>query len=296
VHRERRQLRRSGMLRSARLRRRPDLPRVHAGRRRLLDRRMLQSGHVHLQQEPRLRQGGRRRRRRRRRELLARRPAGAGQAVLSAAPSATLAVRNQPLGSLRSEQSGPAVVLRARHSLRRRPAVAARHAGLRAERLPAAAASGRADAGRRDGDAAGRDVGSIARVAARRRLLGAAAAGLAVAQRGETGYSGSAASGARSEERATMRNDPLPSWNDGPAKQAILDFVAAVTKEGGDRFVPVANRIATFDNDGTLWVEQPNYTQGFFAFDQIEAMAADHPDWKTEQPYAAILAGDRQAM
>jgi hypothetical protein len=60
--------------------------------------------------------------------------------------------------------------------------------------------------------------------------------------------------------------------------------------------VPIADRIATFDNDGTLWVEQPNYTQGFFAFDQIKTMAADHPEWKTEQPYAAILAGDQQAM
>ncbi len=93
-----------------------------------------------------------------------------------------------------------------------------------------------------------------------------------------------------------MSNDPLPSWNHGATKQAILDFVAAVTKDGGDRFVPIADRIATFDNDGTLWVEQPNYTQGFFAFDQIKTMAADHPEWKTEQPYAAILASDQQAM
>jgi phosphoglycolate phosphatase-like HAD superfamily hydrolase len=72
--------------------------------------------------------------------------------------------------------------------------------------------------------------------------------------------------------------------------------VASVTKEGGDRFVPAADRIATFDNDGTLWVEQPSYTQGFFAIDQVKAMAADHPDWTTQQPYAAILAGDQQAM
>ncbi|HEU5434360.1 MAG TPA: HAD family hydrolase [Thermomicrobiales bacterium] len=93
-----------------------------------------------------------------------------------------------------------------------------------------------------------------------------------------------------------MTDDPLPSWNDGPAKRAILDFVAAVTEEGGERFAPVADRIATFDNDGTLWVEQPMYTQGFFAIDQIKAMAADHPEWKTEQPYAAILTGDALAM
>ncbi|HET7094288.1 MAG TPA: HAD family hydrolase, partial [Thermomicrobiales bacterium] len=93
-----------------------------------------------------------------------------------------------------------------------------------------------------------------------------------------------------------MAIDPLPSWTDGPAKQAILDFAAAVTNEGGDRFVPAADRIATFDNDGTLWVEQPLYTQGVFAFDQLKALAADHPEWQTEQPYAAILRGDEQAM
>jgi phosphoglycolate phosphatase-like HAD superfamily hydrolase len=94
----------------------------------------------------------------------------------------------------------------------------------------------------------------------------------------------------------TMTADPLPSWRDGPTKQAILDFVAAVTTDGGDRFVPAADRIATFDNDGTLWVEQPIYTQGVFALDRIKAMVADHPEWKTQQPYAAILSGDQQAM
>jgi phosphoserine phosphatase len=93
-----------------------------------------------------------------------------------------------------------------------------------------------------------------------------------------------------------MSDDPLPSWNDGPNKQAILDFVAAVTEEGGDRFVPEEDRIATFDNDGTLWVEQPNYAQGFFAFAQIKTLAAQHPEWQTEQPFAAILAGDQEAM
>jgi phosphoglycolate phosphatase-like HAD superfamily hydrolase len=93
-----------------------------------------------------------------------------------------------------------------------------------------------------------------------------------------------------------MSNDPLPSWNDGPNKQAILDFVAAVTEEGGERFVPEADRIATFDNDGCLWVEQPLYVQGFFALDQIKALAPQHPEWQTEQPFAAILAGDAAAM
>ena len=93
-----------------------------------------------------------------------------------------------------------------------------------------------------------------------------------------------------------MTNDPLPSWNDRPNKQAILDFVAAVTEEGGDSFVPEHDRIATFDNDGCLWVEQPNYTQGFFAFDQIKTLAPQHPEWQTEQPYAAIISGDQAAI
>lgn len=93
-----------------------------------------------------------------------------------------------------------------------------------------------------------------------------------------------------------MSDDPLPSWNDGPNKQAILDFVAAVTEQGGEQFVPQNDRIATFDNDGTLWVEQPMYSQGFFAFDEIKRMAPDHPEWQTEQPYAAILADDQAAI
>ena len=93
-----------------------------------------------------------------------------------------------------------------------------------------------------------------------------------------------------------MSHDPLPSWNDGPNKQAILDFVAAVTQEGGEQFVPETDRIATFDNDGTLWTEQPNYAQAYFALDQIKTLAPRHPEWQTEQPFAAILAGDMEAM
>lgn len=93
-----------------------------------------------------------------------------------------------------------------------------------------------------------------------------------------------------------MQNDPLPSWNDGPNKQAILDFVAAITQEGGDQFVPEANRVATFDNDGTLWTEQPMYAQAFFALAQIKTLAPQHPEWQTQQPFAAILAGDTEAM
>jgi phosphoserine phosphatase len=93
-----------------------------------------------------------------------------------------------------------------------------------------------------------------------------------------------------------MQDNPLPSWNEGTSKQAILDFVAGVTQEGGPRFVPVDARIATFDNDGTLWTEQPMYAQAFFILDQIKRFAPQHPEWQTEQPFAAILAGDRAAM
>jgi phosphoserine phosphatase len=88
---------------------------------------------------------------------------------------------------------------------------------------------------------------------------------------------------------------PLPSWNDGPAKQAVLDFVARVTKPGGPDFVPVADRIATFDNDGTLWSEQPFYSQFAFALDRVKALAAKHPEWKDKQPFKAVLDGDLKA-
>ena len=95
---------------------------------------------------------------------------------------------------------------------------------------------------------------------------------------------------------AFAQADPLPSWNDGPTKQAITTFVARVTTEGHADFVPVERRIATFDNDGTLWSEQPVYNQAAFAFDRIKAMAADHPEWKDQQPYKAVLEGDQQAL
>lgn len=86
--------------------------------------------------------------------------------------------------------------------------------------------------------------------------------------------------------------DPLPSWNDGKAKQSVLAFVEKVTKPGSPDFVPVAERIATFDNDGTLWVEQPMYTQLAFALDRVKALAGKHPQWKEKQPFQAALAGD----
>jgi len=86
--------------------------------------------------------------------------------------------------------------------------------------------------------------------------------------------------------------DPLPSWNDGPSKKAILDFVAKVTKEGSPDFVASAERIAVFDNDGTLWCEQPMYFQLAFVLDRIKAMAGEHPEWKEREPFASVLKGD----
>jgi len=86
--------------------------------------------------------------------------------------------------------------------------------------------------------------------------------------------------------------DPLPSWNDGRAKQAIVAFVAKVTKEGAPDFVPPAARIATFDNDGTLWAEQPMYFQLLFALDRVKALAPQHPEWQEKEPFASLLRGD----
>jgi phosphoserine phosphatase len=86
--------------------------------------------------------------------------------------------------------------------------------------------------------------------------------------------------------------DALPSWSNGTAKKAILDFVAQVTREGSPDFVPRTQRIATFDNDGTLWAEQPMYFQAAFAFDRVKALAPEHPEWKSQEPFASILKGD----
>ena len=91
-------------------------------------------------------------------------------------------------------------------------------------------------------------------------------------------------------------DDPLPSWNEGAAKSAIIDFVDAVTTEGGDEYVAPADRIATFDNDGTLWVEQPYYTQLAFALDRIRALAPEHPEWREQQPFKAVLENDLAAL
>jgi hypothetical protein len=86
--------------------------------------------------------------------------------------------------------------------------------------------------------------------------------------------------------------DLLPSWNDGKAKQSIVAFVEKVTKEGSPDFVPVPERIATFDNDGTLWAEQPMYFQLLFALDRVKALAPQHPEWKDKEPFASLLKGD----
>ena len=86
--------------------------------------------------------------------------------------------------------------------------------------------------------------------------------------------------------------DPLPSWNDVASKKAIIEFVTRVTKEGGPNFVPVSERIATFDNDGTLWCEHPMYVQLMYVVAQVKARAADHPEWQNKEPYKAILADD----
>jgi phosphoglycolate phosphatase-like HAD superfamily hydrolase len=95
---------------------------------------------------------------------------------------------------------------------------------------------------------------------------------------------------------ASQSIDPLPSWNEGGSKKAITDFVARVTAQGGTDFVPAEQRIAVFDNDGTLWTEQPVYFQVAFAFDRIKAMAPQHPEWKTTQPFKAVLDKDMKAL
>ena len=90
--------------------------------------------------------------------------------------------------------------------------------------------------------------------------------------------------------------DPLPSWNDGAVKKSITDFVARVTTQGGADFVPLDQRIATFDNDGTLWAEQPIYFQVQFALDRVKAMAPMHPEWKNREPFKTVLGGDIKAL
>ncbi|HEY7552561.1 MAG TPA: HAD family hydrolase, partial [Hyphomicrobiaceae bacterium] len=126
----------------------------------------------------------------------------------------------------------------------------------------------------------------------RRRFLTASAALSACGWPGASAQSGGDDSGAAAE---TAAKDPLPSWNGGAVKASITDFVTRVTDKGGPDFVPRAQRIATFDNDGTLWVEQPVYVQVEFALDRIRALAPQHPEWRDKQPFKAVLEGDRAA-
>jgi phosphoserine phosphatase len=101
--------------------------------------------------------------------------------------------------------------------------------------------------------------------------------------------------GALRSTSAQAQADPLPSWNDGAAKSSIITFVRRVTTQGPD-FVPPDQRIATFDNDGTLWIEHPMYVQLAFALDRVKAMAPMHPEWKDKQPFKAVLEGDMKAL
>ncbi len=95
---------------------------------------------------------------------------------------------------------------------------------------------------------------------------------------------------------AMGRDDPLPSWAQGPTKSAIIRFVQDVTEQGGPDYVRPQERIATFDNDGTLWVEDPLYTQVLFIFDRVKKLAPQHPEWKTKQPFKALLEGDMKTV
>lgn len=95
---------------------------------------------------------------------------------------------------------------------------------------------------------------------------------------------------------AAAAQDPLPSWNDGASKQHIVDFVRKTTSSGSPEFVQADQRIAVFDNDGTLWAEQPAYFELFFALDQIKAMSPRHPEWKTTEPFKSALAGDMKGL
>jgi hypothetical protein len=91
---------------------------------------------------------------------------------------------------------------------------------------------------------------------------------------------------------SSSKPDPLPSWNEGSLKQSIVAFVTKVTTPGSPDFVPVPERIATFDNDGTLWAEQPMYTQVLFVLDRVKTLAPRHPEWETTEPFASVLKGD----
>jgi hypothetical protein len=96
--------------------------------------------------------------------------------------------------------------------------------------------------------------------------------------------------------QALAQTDPLPSWNDGPARKAIVDFVRTTTTQGSPQFVPPAERIATIDQDGTLWVEQPMYSQVVYCLDRVPAVVKAKPELAKVEPFKTVLAGNREAM
>lgn len=102
--------------------------------------------------------------------------------------------------------------------------------------------------------------------------------------------------GACAATRPQPGADPLPSWNDGTVKQSILGFLSDVTDPSGGDFIAVPDRVAVFDNDGTLWSEKPTYFQFLFVLDRVRALAADHPEWKSQQPFQAVLENDPEAL
>jgi len=102
--------------------------------------------------------------------------------------------------------------------------------------------------------------------------------------------------GEQSREDAQIPEDPLPSWNDSKSRKAILSFVEDATDASGQFFIPADERIAVFDNDGTLWAEQPMYFQLYFIMDRIKKLAPEHPEWREEQPYKAVLENDMEKI
>ncbi len=98
------------------------------------------------------------------------------------------------------------------------------------------------------------------------------------------------------QQEETKVMDPLPSWNEGETKSSIIDFVNEVTDPASENFIEVADRIAAFDNDGNLWSEQPAYFQLFFAIDRVKQLADEHPEWKTQQPFKAVLEDDLKTL
>jgi phosphoserine phosphatase len=124
-------------------------------------------------------------------------------------------------------------------------------------------------------------------------LLIAIAMNLSLSCKQSAGSEPTSSTQAMVEEEA---KDPLPSWNEGATKRAIISYVESISDPGTPDFIPEADRIATFDNDGTLWSEQPVYFQLFFALDRISEMAPDHPEWKTVEPFRSALAGDMKAL